>query len=538
MQTYFIHSTLSYLPRLPIRSKLSKRTTPILLLVLLLHVFFICTAGAAPPPISVHVDLSTPIGTSAFSPGLTHVDTTLTPYGNDTTAVNNVKSLIRGAIPYEATPIMAWGVDDPWPDPSQAEPSNWATLDSRVQLIQETGGIPVLTLGEAPWWMKGQLQAGGTTYQLTQADEWSSIAYSSRILDNKMDAWLHLVQRVAERYMAPPYNVRYFQVWNELKGYYNPMLNNYDYTNSSGNPSGPNAMHGYTYMYNQVYQRLMSVADELHIAQASVKIGGPYVVMDTWSTMRQSNPSSITTAYGTFDQRPLDVIQYWLQHKIGAGFITLDGGNNNKDNINLTDPFTASQKFADVTRWIRSLDNSIYPGAATLPIWWAEWYAAPYTDTANDTYNNAVKSYAMIELLKAGGAVPFSWGGTGEGTQSSGLWTTTRMNASNRGRALPWYYSYKDFRNDFPSGTILYNTLVSAPNSIEALASSNMLMLVNKTASNLLVDVDGTFLTLTPYQVVVLNQHNAVSPKRCTLYTSKSVCPRQIVPSARYASSR
>ena len=224
------------------------------------------------------------------------------------------------------------------------------------------------------------------------------------------------------------------------------------------------------------------------------------------------------------------MIEYWLQHKVGAGFITIDGSNTNKDNINITDPFTASEKFADVTRWIRSLDNNTYPGAATLPIWWAEWYAAPYTDTTNDAYNNAVKTYAMIQLLKAGGAVPFSWGGAGEGTQSSGLWTNTGYNIAYRGQALPWYYSYKNLHNDFPAGTLLYNVTVSAPTSIEALASSSMLMLVNKTATNLAVNADGTVLTLSPYQVLVINQPNMLSPKRCTAYTSSRwVCPRQIV---------
>src|SRR6266567_9387144 len=124
--------------------------------------------------------------------------------------------------------------------------------------------------------------------------------------------------------------------------------------------------HGYTYMYNQTYGRLMQVARSLGIVTESIEVGGPYVVMDTWSSSaQQSNPSHITKAYGTYDQRPLDVVQYWLQHKAGAGFITVDGGNGNKDNINITDPFTASEKFANVTQWIILLDDTLYPGAAT-----------------------------------------------------------------------------------------------------------------------------------------------------------------------------
>src|SRR6266699_442934 len=367
-------------------------TNHFLLVILLLPLLTYCV-NTTGPLVKIPTDFSSPIGTSHFSPGISHVDTTLNyPWdNNDPTAVKNVKSLIKHAIAYENTPIMAWGVDDPWPDPSQAEPGNWSTLDSRLQLIIDTGGIPVITLSEAPWWMKGELQSDGSTRLIMHSEEWSNIAYSARILDNKMDAWLHLVQRVAERYMVAPYNVRYFQVWNELKGYYNPITNSYDYTTSAGDPSGPNAKHGYTYMYNQ-----------------------------------------------TYGQRPLDVVQYWLQHKAGAGFITVDGDNGNKDGVNITDPFTASEKFADITHWIRSLNNDIYPGAATLPIWWAEWSAWPYTNLADDNYNNAIKSYAMIMFLEAGGSVALSWGGLGDGTASKGLWTTT---ATGGGQPLPWYYS-------------------------------------------------------------------------------------------------
>jgi hypothetical protein len=485
--------------------RLKKAATNHFLLVILLLPLLTYCINTTGPLVKVPTDFSSPVGTSHFSPGISQVDTTLNyPWdNNDPTAVKNVKSLIKQAITYENTPIMAWGVDDPWPDPSRADPSNWSTLDSRLQLIIDTGGIPVITLSEAPWWMKGELQSDGSTRLIMHSEEWSNIAYSARILDNKMDAWLHLVQRVAERYMVAPYNVRYFQVWNELKGYYNPITNSYDYTTSAGDPSGPNAKHGYTYMYNQTYGRLMQVARSLGIATESIKVGGPYVVMDTWSSSaQQSNPSHITKAYGTYDQRPLDVVQYWLQHKAGAGFITVDGDNGNKDGVNITDPFTASEKFADVTDWIRSLDNNIYPGAATLPIWWAEWSAWPYTNLADDNYNNAIKSYAMIKFLEAGGSVALSWGGLGDGTVSKGLWTTT---ATGGGQPLPWYYSYKAFKDYFAAGTQIYKTTVSIPRSVEALASATTIMLVNKTAESITVSVNGATVSLSPYQVSVYN---------------------------------
>jgi hypothetical protein len=256
-------------------------------------------------------------------------------------------------------------------------------------------------------------------------------------------------------------------------------------------------------MYNRVYKRLMQVATSLALPANSIKIGGPYVVMDTWSSSEQSNPSNFTTAYGTFDQRSLDVVQYWLQHKAGAGFITLDSSNGNKDNVNISDPFTAAEKFADVVRWIRSLDTAVYPGAATLPIWWAEWYATPYTDVTNARYNNAVKTYAMIKLIKAGGAVAFSWGGLGDGPPNTGLWTDT---TAGGGQALPWYYSYKAFKDYFGPGTKLYNIVVSAPHKVEVLASATKIMLVNKTAQSITVFVDGKTVQFSGYEVRVLNR--------------------------------
>jgi hypothetical protein len=468
------------------------------------HPLFSRGDGKAEPSIHVTVDRSSPASTSQFSPGITYIDDSLgyPSDSNDAGAINNVKSLIRQGITFENTSIMAWGAPDPWPDPSQPEPGNWGYLDGRLHLILQTGGTPVITLCEAPWWMKGQLEADGTTRLLQPSDEWSDIAYSSRILDNEMDAWLHLVQRVAERYMVPPYNVRYFQVWNELKGYYNPMTNAYDYTTSPGDPSGPNAKHGYTYMYNLVYERLMQVARSLGISTDSVKVGGPYVVMDTWGSKNQNNLSTLSKAYGTYDWRNLDVVLYWLQHKAGAGFITLDGTTGNRDNLNLADPFVASEKFADMVTWIRSLDNTRYPGAATLPVWWAEWYATSYNDTPNDQYNNAIKTYAMIKYLKAGGAVALSWGGMGDGQSDTGLWTPT---TAGGGQPLPWYYSYKAFKDYFAPGTRLYKTTVSAPESIEALASANHIMLVNKTPKALTIDVNGSVVSLESYQVRIIS---------------------------------
>jgi hypothetical protein len=400
---------------------------------------------------------------------------------------------------------MGWGAPDPWPDPNSPGPTDWSGVDSRLQHTLSVGATPVLSLDEAPWWMKGVLQANGTTTPLTESQEWTDTAYSSRVMDNKMGDWLKLVQSVAERYMVAPYNVRDFQVWNELKGYYDPKINNYDFTTSPGDPSGPNAKHGYTYMYNQVYATLMKVATSLHIPTSQIKVGGPYVFMDVYaSASQQSNPSNVKESYGVFDQRDLDVIQYWLQHKVGAGFISFDASNESRDGKILGNAFAAASIFADTIKWIRSLDPTLYPGSTTLPIWLAEWFASPGINGTNPDYDNAVKSYAMVQFIKAGGAVALAWGGSGDGTSDQGYWTPTTY--AGGGQPLPWYDTVKALHANFSKGARLYATTVSNANSVGALATTGKILLINKTAAAVSLQVDGgAAITLTPYQVTVVN---------------------------------
>ena len=475
----------------------------LLLLALLAACAIQMQPAPRPIPHSPFVEITSQRSISHFSPGMSNVDTSLFyPWKkNVQVAVKRAKALMKEGLSFVNQPIMGWGSDDPWPNPEQEEPDNWSTLDQKMQIALEAGVTPVITLCEAPWWMKGQLQPDGTTRVLTREEEFQPIATASRVLDNKMDDWAKLVQRVAERDMVAPYNVRNCIVWNELKGYYNPITNNWDVSTSPGNPDGSYAEHGYTYMYNRVYETLKNVAIAKGIDPASVQVGGPYVGMRTWSDIsRQSSPSRFTTAYGNYDQRDLDAVMYWLQHKAGAEFIAVDGGNRNKDEMDKSDPFTAAEKFADVVQWIRSLNSRQYPGGATLPIWWAEWYADTSTDDPSSrNVVAALKTYAMIKLIKAGGAVAFQWGGTGEGEKDiyRGLWTPT--NTTDGGLPSRWYYAYQALKIYFPPGTTIYGTR-SSP-EIDALASATKTILVNKTAQKLIVTFQGKKVQLQPYQV-------------------------------------
>eukprot|EP01113_Clastostelium_recurvatum_P017483 TRINITY_DN2051_c0_g1_i2.p1 TRINITY_DN2051_c0_g1~~TRINITY_DN2051_c0_g1_i2.p1 ORF type:complete len:496 (-),score=110.28 TRINITY_DN2051_c0_g1_i2:122-1609(-) len=475
-----------------------------LILILIVYLLFPFCEGA-----SVTVDIGkTPISTSSYKTGVSLIDNDISPSSSNPTCVSNVKALIRnnnssnggGGIGYLNSFIQAWGMGDVWPQPppvqTDVDPREWQMMDYRMNISLNSAITPIISLCEAPWWMKGQLQKDGSTVLLTEGQEWDDIAYSSRVLDNKMNYWLLIVQRTAERYMAPPWNVRYFQVWNEFKGYYNPITNAWDYNNSSGDPSGNNAKHGYTFMYNQVYNRLLQVATKLGVS-GELRVGGPYAPMDSWAS--EGPRGAVSGPYGYVDKRALDGVSFWLAHKVDGQFVTMDGGNSNKDK-NIADDFQRSLMFRDIAMWVRTQQ-----GGTTIPIVWAEYYIntdKPYSDARN----NALKVYSIIETLPFNLGTAMLWGGTGDGeADTAGLWTP--CTSSQGGKPTMFFTSSSWIHKYFGQGISIYGTSVSDATMVGALASRSTLMLVNTQNSQTQVLVQGGKLTITlaPYEVGIYN---------------------------------
>ena len=491
---------------------------------------------SAQTAITVSVDPSQSIGTSRYAAGISHMDTSLQHANSG--AETSAKTVVAQSTSVQNTHILAWGTSNPWPDPTQPGPTNWHSLDYRVQMARDTGGMPMITFAQAPWWMKGELMRDGSTRLIPNAQgEWepytyntsvtdyrgvrypagyvSPHPYATRILDSQMSKWLLLVQRTAERYMAAPYNVRHFQIWNELKGYYNPSLIRWDYEIKTGDTAGYQAKHGYTYMYNQVYQRIKQVARNMGIPESEVKVGGPYVFFKTWSDrsaggFAATEPLLQNKPYGTYDQRDADVIKYWLKNKTGAEFIVWDGGTKNREGTNLVDPYTASEKFRDQILWLRSLDPNQYPGANTLPVSQAEWYAFPY-NTSDPRQHNSVKTFAAMHFIRAGGWLTMLWGGEQRPAPDIDPSLYTETDNSGGGQPLPWAASYQALKTHFSAGTVLLKVTQSS-NDIGVLASALKTMLVNKTGNTLSVAVNGVGVTLNPYEVKLINTPALGSP--------------------------
>jgi Glycosyl hydrolases family 39 len=385
--------------------------------------------------------------------GLTHTEHSVDPWG-DRKAVASARKLLETQQPIlQNQHIMGWGAENPEPAPGVFD---FSSLDRRIELIRETGGIPVITLCCAPDWMKGGKP--GTT-------DWSKLEVAPA--PSHYDDFAALAKRVAQRYP----DVKYYQVWNELKGFFDDRRNRWDYE-------------GYTSLYNQVYDALKSVAPH-------IQVGGPYVVMDTWSSPEAApHPSTLRGPWGVVDRRSLDVVEYWLRRKHGADFIALDASIATKDGAGAVDAFVASQKFSTITAWVRQ--------RTSLPLWWSEWYVDP-PDVVNPAQQRAIVTAAVIGIVGSGASAALLWGPESERPNCAAcLWTSTRT--SGGGQAQPFASTLREFNRRFPPGTSFRSVPVQSPDLL-ALASSTKTVVVNASGDRRAVEMGGEPLALDAYEV-------------------------------------
>jgi Glycosyl hydrolases family 39 len=450
------------------RALRGRRATPLMLVagaIVLASLLGFERGPAGPQRVAVvKIDSQRVLGTSRLRLGVTHTEHSADS-GNSSGAVARARTLLRSVAVFQNQHIMGWGALNPEPSPGHYD---FASLDARVALMRSTGAIPVITLCCAPDWMKGG-RSGQT--------DWSKLAEAPS--PSHFADFARLAARVAARYP----DVRYFQVWNELKGFYDSSRDRYDYER-------------YTRLYNDVYDAVKAVRPD-------AKIGGPYVVMASWSA--DATPAGARSAlggpYGIVDQRALDVIKYWLVHKHGADFITLDATSVNKGGSSVG-AYTGAQKFADVAGWLRRLPAAQYPGARTLPLWWAEWKVQTSPPSHDLAYLTSVMASGLARTLRSGASVALIWGAEGDShgiASPEAIWTSTR--SASGGGATPLAAVLRGFRMRFPPGTRIVQT-TSTSRQLEVLASASNAMLINHSSYEKVVDVDGRTVTLPGYGVL------------------------------------
>jgi hypothetical protein len=257
------------------------------------------------------------------------------------------------------------GTGNPEPSPGVYD---WSSLDARMHQVAPLHAMVSMRVFEAPPWMTGGKAKAAVRPRFYKA-------------------FADLVVAAARRYPQ----IRYFAIWNELSGYRtDPAHWNYE---------------AYTRLYNVVYTALKALS-------ADLQVGGPYAPFPP--APARGVRSSLTGPWGAIDQNSLDAVSYWLDHKVGADFIAIDG-RTAQPTIVPKYPAAATNLFSTVDRWIAA--------QTPLPIWWMEWYArSPQLGAAEW---NAVSAYALVQIAASGARTALIWDSEfipGRSTSTPGLW--------------------------------------------------------------------------------------------------------------------
>ncbi len=361
------------------------------------------TAGCAPPlteTISGGPEWGWTPQAAPLDLGVTHMQYSLAA-SDPAAARSRGADILRASGRRQVQHLMGFGVLNPEPAPGVYD---WSTLDARMALIAGTGGSAVLTLAGAPDWMKGG-QPGESDYTRIEVAP----------LREHYDDFAALCAAAVARYPQ----VAAVQVWNELKGFYDPQVDRWDAA-------------GYTDLYNRVLRAVKDV-------RPRIAVGGPYMPLDAWSSPSAfATPSTVRGPWGVTDQRSLDVVSYWLANNAGADFLSVDAGTGTRDRGPVTGPSQGAERFATLTRWLRE--------RSPLPVWWSEFYPAT-TEATGDADESASAARAAVTLesvaamARSGAAVALLWQPqASEGFPFAALWTDTADPDGGRPTALtaPW----------------------------------------------------------------------------------------------------
>jgi hypothetical protein len=428
---------------------------------------------------------------------------------NDTTFVSNALNVLSTKFSCSIMDQNAWGAGgqdnlQKYPVPAgttlDSGNTNLDSIASRIKLIQSVGGTPMITLVQAPPWMyqpancKGGLEGSVGGNLDVNINTPGINAFQLPPCPQNYQAFADLCAYIAKSFPQ----VKYFVFWEEMRDFGN-------YTKTTSTIDAPN----FTKLYNLTYKAIKDV-------RSDAEVGGPYANM-TSTTTKPINYTSSTLhgSWGYVSQNMQYGLEYWLQNKVGADFVAVDGAtdiasaNGGLGDSTVSDPLTASLKYAAVDTWLKSQTN--------LPIWWMESHIEPAINTPT-SWTDAQAAAARIATLalmnSSGASVGMQWQPQDEpipfeGEQifpDEGLWTST-LNCSAQGLATGCTGGQPTtLANELAPIMPILNqrlTLVSTtqPTGVLAATEGTQLLLVNTNNATAIATVNGTKINLNPGQV-------------------------------------
>lgn len=348
------------------------------------------------------------LDTANFTYGFDFSNQEPDPPSQDTDAKSNYPAAVQSALKVLSgfsgatmdQSIDGFGAQDN-PEPS-AGTFDTSSIGPRIRMILNAGGIPVITLVQAPSWMYT-----GCANPDTNSYDYPVPTFGAAPCPEHYTDFAALAAHIAKCFP----DVKYFVVWSEMRGFFNASTQSFDAVN-------------YTRMYNDVY-------DSIKAVRPDAMVGGPYATMSSYVSPHPDTSNGVLHgAWGCIDANSQAALSYWLTHKVGADFITIDGKTDiaSSDNAGISNPLTASEQYYAVDEWIRS--------QSSLPIWWMESHIQP--DSGWNDYQAAAARIATLVLMNASGAsVGMQWQPQEQaGWPDEGLWTSAEIAGGGQATVL------------------------------------------------------------------------------------------------------
>ena len=326
--------------------------------------------------------------------GVTHTQDSLNSSEPADARARGTAILSNGGAIWQNVHLMGFGTLNPEPSPGEYD---WSSLDTRMQLVKDTGGKTVLTLCCSPDWMKGGPEG---------ATDWDKLERAP--LPEHFEDFAKLAAATVQRYPQ----VQRVLVWNELKGFYNDDQNRWDYE-------------GYTALYNDVYKAVKAVRPD-------VQIGGPYAVITSLDP-GQPDSSSLQGTWGVADQRSLDILDYWLaqqrRRRLHRGRRRLRHPAEDETRPRSTSDARSSRRSTTGSSSARSCRSGGPSSTPTSPTASTPGQSSPASAAADLATIGA--------MARSGAAGALKWGPQGsDSLKYAALWTdSTRTTAGSRRRS-------------------------------------------------------------------------------------------------------
>lgn len=376
-------------------------------------------------------------------------------------AVKSAMDLMKNICQIGNQHIISFGAS--YMQENQGDKLNFDSLDSLVARMENVGGEYMLTLCSAPGWM-------------LVSEPSDNFDPESRPKEEYFDEYAELCAEVAKRYPQ----VKYFQIWNEFKGFWSSKLNGLD-------------VELYTKFYNMVYNAVKKARPDAIVGGFYGSIQGDHTDQYGYKYDSSFNPAK--------DNEYWDNLNTWKSGAEGYDFVCFDYGIQAYKNYA---KLTREQVMNQTRNYRYALERMCKE--TDKPLVMSEYYGQSRRksdEEVNVEYEGAV--FAMIYKNMLLGVEDREYTALFwlESPNDIACFFTDTAKADG-GQPLPLYDVAYGFSKYFTTGNSIVESTSADESKVEVMASEKKIMVVNKTADRQVVQYGDKYYELDGYKVIFL----------------------------------